>query len=170
MPDETVIRIINLILAPVVMITACGIMLNGLVVRYNWLSDRIRQVHQERLNLIEANLTEFKDRLERLYLLDHLLPKLLNHHHHIHDGLVLFYAAILVFMVDMLVIALAISTHHSWLATGVIGVFLLGVGVLLCGIVLIAHELRTSHDFVQYEAHHHCPLCQKNTYPHRTHT
>lgn len=94
----------------------------------------------------------------------------MNHHHCIHDGLVLFYAAILVFMVDMLVIVLATSTHHSWLATGVIGVFLLGVGVLLCSIVLIAHELRTSHDFVQYEAHYHCPLCQKNTYPHRTHT
>jgi hypothetical protein len=42
MSQETVVQTINLIIAPVVMLTTCGIMLNGLMVRYNWLSDYLR--------------------------------------------------------------------------------------------------------------------------------
>jgi hypothetical protein len=51
---ETIIRTISLILAPVVMITCCGIFLNGLITRYNSMSDRIRAMHHERLELLQA--------------------------------------------------------------------------------------------------------------------
>ena len=77
------------------MITACGIMLNGLIVRYSWLSDRVRSVHQERLNLLDSGLNQSKSRGERLHQLDHLLSDLLSHHHQVHDVLVLIYFAIL---------------------------------------------------------------------------
>lgn len=108
MADEAVIKTINLIIAPVVMITACGIMVNGIIVGYTWLSDRVRSIHQEQLNLLELNQNKLKG--ERLQRLNHLLADLLRHHHQVHDALVLVYLVILVFMLDMLVIALAVLT------------------------------------------------------------
>ncbi len=161
MADEAVIKTINLIIAPVVMITACGIMLNGLIVRYSWLSDRVRSVHQERLNLLELDLNQNKLKGERLHQLDHLLADWLRHHHQVHDVLVLVYLSILVFMLDMLVIALAASNDVRWLSRLVVIVFLIGIGILLGGMALIAYELRTSHHSVQLEVHQSCRLCKK---------
>lgn len=162
MVDEAVIKTINLIIAPVVMITACGIMVNGIIVRYTWLSDRVRSVHQERLNLLELDLTQSKSKGERLHQLAHLLPDLLRHHHQVHDALVLVYLSILVFMLDMLVIALAAADDVRWLSQLVVIVFLIGTGILMGGMVLIAYELRTSHHSVQLETHQSCQLCKKH--------
>ena len=160
MPNEAVIKTIDLILAPVVMVTACGIMLNGLILRYNWLSDRVRSVYQERLLLLESEIPQNSIKGDRIHHLDHLLPDLLDHHHQVHDVLVTVYLSILVFMLDMLVIALAASSDFRWLSQLVIVVFLLGIAILLWGIVLIAYELRSSHHVVQLEVHHDCHACK----------
>jgi hypothetical protein len=162
MSNETVIKTINLILAPVVMITACGIMLNGLIVRYGWLSDRARSVYQEQLNLQEQTLNQENLKDDRLYHLSHLLPDLLRHHHWVHDALIVIYLSILVFMLDMLTIAFAVSHDVKWLNQFVIVVFLIGVSILMGGIILVAHELRTSHGLMQLEVHQNCQVCKKS--------
>ncbi len=70
------------------------------------------------------------------------------------------YTSILVFMLDMLVIAIAVATNVSWLSQMVLIVFLGGVAVLFWGMVLIAYELRTSHYSIQLEVHRTCRLCR----------
>lgn len=50
MANEAITKTIELVIAPVVMITACAIMLNGLIVRYASLGERLRSAHQEHLN------------------------------------------------------------------------------------------------------------------------
>jgi hypothetical protein len=167
MEHDTLVKTINLIIAPVVMITACGIMLNGLMIRYSWLSDRSRSVDQERLGLVELNLIESPEKSDRLHHLNHLLPDILKHHHQVHDVLVLIYLAIVCFVLDMLFIALAIANNSSWLNQLVIIIFLAGIAILLIGMVLIAHELRTSHHSIQLEVHQSCRLC---TQSHRHHS
>lgn len=162
MTIEAVTRTIGLIIAPVVMITACGLILNGLLTRYASIDDRLRLLNQERLNLLELDLSQNRFKADRLHELDHILPDLLRHHHLVHDVLVLVYLAILVFMLDMLVIALAISTPINWLSQFVVIVFLSGIGILFWGMVLIAHELRTSHHSIQFEVHQTCHLCRKS--------
>jgi hypothetical protein len=165
MNQETLVKTINLIIAPVVMLTTCGIMLNGLIVRYNWLSDRVRLVQQERLTLMDLDLSQSRSKSERLHQLHHLLQDLLKHHHQVHDVLVLIYLSILVFMLDMLLIAVAIANDKQWLHQLVVIVFLIGIAVMLLGMVVIAYELRTSHHSIQLEVHHGCELCEKS---HRT--
>lgn len=159
MEHDTFVKTINLIIAPVVMVTACGIMLNGLMVRYSWLSDRSRAVYQERLSLLELDLIESQPKGDRLHHLNHLLPDVLKHHHQVHNVLVLIYLAIVFFVLDMLFIALAIANNRSWLNQLVIIIFLAGIAILLLGILLIAHELRTSHHSIQLEVHQSCRLC-----------
>lgn len=153
MSQETVVQTINLIIAPVVMLTTCGIMLNGLMVRYNWLSDRVSAVDLERLHLLDMDLDRHQTKSERLHHLDRLSIDLLRHHHQVHDVLVLIYLSILVFMLDMLVIALATANNTSGLHQLVIIVFLVGIGIWLVGMVLMAAELRTSHYSIQLAVH-----------------
>ena len=164
MSHETVVRIINLIIAPVVMLTTCGIILNGLMVRYTWLTDRVRSVNQERLNLLNVEGDQHQSQRDRLHHVEHVVSDLLRHHHQVHDVLVLIYLAILVFMLDMLVIALATANDAEWLHQLVIIVFLGGISILLTGMVLIAQELRTSHHSIQLEVNQSCRICKK---PHR---
>lgn len=45
-------RTIQLILAPVVMVTACGILVNGLIGRYTNITNRLRTMAHERLELL----------------------------------------------------------------------------------------------------------------------
>ena len=162
MEHDTLVKTINLIIAPVVMITACGIMLNGLMARYSWLSDRSRSVYQERLGLLELGVMEPQPKGERLHHLNHLLPDILKHHHQVHDVLVLIYLAIVFFVLDMLFIALAIANNSSWLNQLVIIIFLAGIAILLLGMLLIAHELRTSHHSLQLEIYQNCRLCTRS--------
>ncbi|MBD2536416.1 DUF2721 domain-containing protein, partial [Nostoc flagelliforme FACHB-838] len=98
------------------MITACAIVVNGLIVRYGSLGDRLRIVNHELSDLQESDLAHNQNKAQRLQELESLLRDLLKHHHFVHDALVLTYTSILVFMLDMLVIAIAVATNASWLS------------------------------------------------------
>ncbi|GBO55684.1 hypothetical protein APA_3835 [Pseudanabaena sp. lw0831] len=179
MPSEAVVKTIGLIIAPVVMITACSIMQNGLIAHYNSLEERIRQVNHKIISLLETDLsqnsikTELPENLDsqlalkadRLHHLEHhLLPHLFHRHHILHDVLGLVYLAILTQILDMLVIAIAVTTDVGWLSQLVLGVFLIGIGILFAGIVLVSYELRTSHESIQLETHHNCQQCKQKSY------
>ena len=153
---EEVTKTINLIIAPVVTITACAIVVNGLIVRYGSLGDRLRTVNHELSDLQESDLAHNRNKAQKVQELEVLL----RHHHFVHDALVLTYTSILVFMLDMLVIAIAVATNVSWLSQMALIVFLGGVAVLFWGMVLIAYELRTSHYSIQIEVHRTCRLCR----------
>jgi hypothetical protein len=157
---EEVTKTINLIIAPVVTITTCAIMVNGLIIRYGSLGDRLRTVNQRLSDLQESDLTDNGDKAQKVQELEFLLRDLLRHHHFVHDALVLTYTSILVFMLDMLVIAIAVATNISWLSQMALIVFLGGVAVLFGAMVLIAYELRTSHYSIQLEVHRTCRLCR----------
>jgi hypothetical protein len=59
---EEVAKTIDLIIAPVVTITACAVMINGLITRYGSLGDRLRTVNPEPIWLtIRAKLREDKN-------------------------------------------------------------------------------------------------------------
>jgi Protein of unknown function (DUF2721) len=162
MPTEAIVKTISLIIAPVVMISACAIIVNGLIVRYATLGERARVMYLEQLNLLEQDLKEKEVRRNRLHDVEHLLPDLLEHHHQVHSVLVLIYLAILIFLLDMIVIAVAVSTNIPWLSQAVIIVFLMGVGFLFWGMVLISIELSSSHGMLQKEMQLTCQLCKKS--------
>ena len=157
---EEVTKTINLIIAPVVTITACAVLINGLIVRYGSLGDRLRTVNQGLSDLQESDLAHNRNKAQKVQELESLLRDLLKHHHFVHDALVLTYTSILVFMLDMLIIAIAVATNVSWLSQMALIVFLGGVAVLFGAMVLIAYELRTSHYSIQLEVHRACRLCR----------
>jgi hypothetical protein len=162
MTSGTIVEAISLILAPVVMITSCAILQNGLISHYSAISNHLRSVNQEILSFSEIDLSNNPSKATHLHDLEHLLlPDLFHRNHIVHNVLGWVYVAILVLIVDMFTIAIAISTGIHWLAQAVLIIFLVGVGILFWSIMLISRELRTSHRSLQLEVHHTCDLCQQ---------
>jgi hypothetical protein len=158
MTADMVARTIQLILAPVVMISACGLVLTGLLARYAAVNDRLRALARERLELWPG-MAASDDALEpaaglaaeRRALIDGQTPGLLRHHRLLHDAVLAVYTAVLVFVACMFVIALAALTERDWLASAALVLFLGGTAILLAGVLLTAVEVRTSHEAVQFE-------------------
>jgi hypothetical protein len=159
MTIEDISRIIQLILAPVVMITSCAILVSGMLTVYAATNDRMRALTRERLDLLHgpqgilslamAEGNSFKT--ERLHEIDAQLPRLLRRHETIHRAVLAVYSAILIFVASMFIIAAAAIVRTSALATFSLVGFLAGTAVLLAGILLMASEVRTSNQAVQYE-------------------
>jgi hypothetical protein len=156
MSAETVARTIQLILAPVVMVTACAILLGGLLSHYAAINDRLRALARERLDLLRqaSAAAPIADPFnsERLEEIDKQVPDLLHRHRLERDAVLSVYAAVLVFLVTMLVIAVAAVANSAEMATVALIVFLAGTGALSWGVWLTAVEVHRSHRAVEYEA------------------
>lgn len=149
MNAEMIARTIGFILAPAVMVTACAVTLNGLLTHYAAINDRLRVLVKERLELlVEASPGLFLG--ERLEEIDTQLPQLLMRHKLMRDSILLVFIAVLLYVVSMLVIALA-AFGADWIATLALGLFLLSTAVLLSGTLLTAMEIYRSHSAVGYE-------------------
>jgi len=151
MTVETVTHTIQLILAPVVMLTACGLLLNSLVVRYGAIAEHLRALSRERLDMLRGARDTTLDR-ERLTEIKTQVPELLRRHKHLHDALLLVYASVLVFIGSMFVIAVATAANSALLTNVVLVMFLFGVGLLFAGVLVVMVEVRNSHRVSQFEA------------------
>ncbi len=147
---ENVSRIIQLILAPAVIISACAIIVGGLVSRAAAVNDRIRVMNRERVDLLGQGATHSLAK-ERLREIDQQIPDLLHRLRLSHHAVTATYGAILVLIGDMLVIAVAALTNNvvaGWLA---LLVFLSGAALLGLAVVLTIRELQKSLTSIKYE-------------------
>ncbi len=154
MDIQTVTRTIQLILAPVVMVSACALILVGLLNRYSAIANRLRAITRERLELLAMQSdSEHAPQLadQRLEQIDAQLPLLQRHHKQVHDAVLFVYYAIAAYIADMFVIALAVSTSALWLSTAVLLLFLVGMGCLFAAVLFMAREIRTSHQALHFE-------------------
>jgi hypothetical protein len=159
MSVEAIARTIQLMLAPVVMVTSCALLVGGMLTRYTAINDLMRALTRERLELLRGQGgalsvvamagDAFKE--ERLHEIDTQLPSLLRQHELIHHGALATYLAISLFVLSMFVIALAAGSSSAALATTALVVFLLGTAALLVGVLLIGLEIRISNQAVRYQ-------------------
>jgi uncharacterized membrane protein (DUF485 family) len=143
-------RTIQLILAPVVMVSAASIFVSGLLAHYQAINDRVRALVRERFDLL-ANASLGRLTPERLAEIDAQLPLLLRRHRLVRDALLAVYASILALVISMCVIALTATAWAGWIATLVFGIFVIGVLALLLGVVLTVLEVRSSDGALRFE-------------------
>ena len=150
MSAETVTRTIQLILAPVVMLSACSIFVGGLLSHYAAINDRIRALAHERFELLRGPRD---DRLvaERLEEIDVQLPALLRRHGLVQHALLAAYLGILILVASMCVIALSATVSAEWLVSLVLAMFVVGILAVLLSVVLISVEVRTSQQAIGFE-------------------
>ena len=156
---QSIGTVIQLIVAPVVMVTSCAILIGGMLTQYAALNDRLRAMTRERLELLrttgdalsvsEATATPYH--AERLKEIDTQLPWLLHRHRIVHNAVLMTYTAILLLVVSMGFIAAAALAHSAFAASTALLVFLGGAALMGVGLVLIAEEIRMSHRAVSYE-------------------
>jgi hypothetical protein len=148
MDVETLARTIQIILAPVVMITSCAIILGGLWSHASSINDRLRAMNRERLDLWRAPSADAYT-AERMLEIDTQAPLLLRRHRRVRDAIVTIYVAILVYISSMFATAGAALLNIS--ATLALLLFLAGTLLLLSGVLLAILEIRISQSALEYE-------------------
>jgi hypothetical protein len=156
MTPQMIATTVQLVIAPVVMISACSIFVNGLLTRYGPINDRMRLMARERMELelgpaqnAPAPKTPFV--LERLSQIDYQLPRLVHRHRLIRNAVLAVYLSTLLFVVDMFVIAASVLTNAEWITTLILVTLLLGIVALFVAVVFAIIEVRRSHLEVAYE-------------------
>jgi hypothetical protein len=150
---DDIARSIQLILAPVVMVTACAITLGGLHAHYQAINDRLRAMARERLDLLRPPMASDSIARERMDEIDYQAPDLLRRHLLVRNALLAIQTAVAIFVACMLAIALASVTTSTVIAVSVLILFLVGTLMLLVGVVISAIEIRVSHRALAYEVH-----------------
>jgi hypothetical protein len=148
---ETITRTIQLILAPVVMVSACAIFVGGLLSHYEAINGRMRNMARERLEILRTSADADRFLNERLAELDAELPQLLQRHALVHHALLAAYFGILILVASMCAIAFSAVTAAEWLVALVLAMFVAGILAILLSVVLIALEVRTSRRAVTFE-------------------
>ena len=148
MDVETLARTIQSILAPVVMISACAIILGGLWGHASSINDRLRAMNHERLELWRAASVDAYT-TERLHQIDTQTPTLMGRHRRVIQAIVTMYGAILVYIVSMFAIAAASVVNIS--ALPALLLFLAGTTLLLVAILLAILEIRISQTAIEFE-------------------
>jgi hypothetical protein len=161
MTIDAIIRTIQLMLAPVVMVTACTSYINMLSFDYQFIVSNIRSISREHLDLLQAassNATGVSvstlDAVskERLHEIENELPSLLQRHGFIRNALLCINIAILIFIASMFFIAVAEFTNIPPGAFIALLTFLVGIGMVFIGVVQIIRDHSRSHGDVIYEA------------------
>jgi uncharacterized protein DUF2721 len=154
---EAITRTIQLVLAPVVMVSACSIFVGGLLSRYTNLSDRMRAMTSERLDLPRRVSAAEHDsdvlKAERLREIDVELPDLAHRHRLLHHAVLAMYVAILILVACMCLTAVSALVPADWIMGLVLVLFVCGVLAMLPGVALVALEVRTSQRALQFEVH-----------------
>ena len=153
MDVQTAAKTIQLILAPVVMVSACGILLTGMLGHFGNINDRIRRLTAERLELSQLQPAEGHEALarERLTEIDHEVPMLIDRHLQVRHAILLANTAVAILVVSMFVIAAAALGHSAATGTVALFVFLAGTAAVMGSAVFMALEVRNSHRAVSYE-------------------
>lgn len=169
MSAADVSKTIQLIIAPVVLVTACALIQNAILGRYAAIGQYMRSIALERLQLLRSNETIDPLYMERLQEIDRQIPLLTQRHRLLQNTIVVVYSAMCIFLLNMFAIALTVAVNASSAATFTILLFLFGTGVLLSGVCLATFEIRMSHRAICYETNRiaslHAPL-KPSSLPH----
>jgi|SRR5579884_1086962 len=150
---ESINRIIQLIVTPAVMLSACAILAGGVINRSAAINGRLRALNREHLELlgVQSNTNAFALSAQRIRIIDAQFADLLRRLHMENNALLALYCAIIIFILDMIIIAGLALTDERWLGLAVLG--FLGAGILLIGLAIgfVVYEVHISLHSITYE-------------------
>jgi Protein of unknown function (DUF2721) len=147
----TVAQSIQIIIAPTVMVSACTLVLNGILGRYGEAGNRIRALVRERADFLASDDVPIQLYNQALSMIDQQLIDLARRHRLLQKIALMIYGAILLFLLSMVTIAIARLFDTFSNAAIAIILFLLGTGTLLFGVILTISEVHVSHQAIHTE-------------------
>lgn len=149
----SIIELIQLMLAPGIMISACGLLLLGMNNKYSIVVGRIRILNEEKRKL--ANLSDQKDfsyqqniRIESIHK---QLNLLLNRVRLVRNAVLLYTVAIGFFILTSLFIGLSFAGMILKIDSLIAVSFLIGMIFVLTGITFAAIETIRGYEIIQLE-------------------
>jgi hypothetical protein len=148
---ESINRLIQLIVTPAVMLSACAILVSGVLNRSAAINDRLRTLNREQMELLGVQASASAISARRVRIIDTQFSDLLRRLRIENCAILALYCAVIIFILDMISIAGLATTDLPWLGMTAIGFF--GMGILIVGFAIgcVAYEVRISLRSITYE-------------------
>ena len=155
MPNITsIVEIIQLMLAPGIMISACGLLLLGMNNKYSLVVNRIRLLNEERRKAIRKT-TEEKDfnyqETQRLESISMQISSLVFRVKLVRNAVLSYTLAVALFVLTSLLIGFGFLFELTRLNSFITILFLFGMISVLCGVVFAAYETYKGYEIVNFE-------------------
>lgn len=142
--------LIQTMLAPGIMISACGLLLLGMNNKYSIVVNRIRLLNEERRKLHYEEL-EKSDKKKRHKSIDTQIEKLSYRVELVRNAVFSYSLAVAFFVIASVLIGINQLSGYSGFGWGVISIFLIGMIFVFAGIVFAAIETWKGYKIVQIE-------------------
>jgi VIT1/CCC1 family predicted Fe2+/Mn2+ transporter len=148
--SDSVSGLIQIMLAPAIMISACGLLLLGMNNKYSLVVNRIRLLNEERRRLRTEE--EIKSNKKKRHKSIELQISKLNYRISLIRNAVFSYSlAVAFYIISSLLIGLNQQNSYTGLSWAVIITFLAGMLFVLAGIIFAALEVWKGYKIVQIE-------------------
>ncbi len=149
MPD--VALSIQTLLSPVIMISACGLLLLGMLNRYGRINDRLRELGRERMSLFSQKGEKVAD--THLEGIDNQIPDLLMRNSLLKNAVLCLFLSVIAFVLVIFSIALGMFMASHVGVVMAFCTFLMGEVFVFIGMIFMAREIQVSNNAVSYEIH-----------------
>jgi ABC-type sugar transport system permease subunit len=149
----SIIQIIQLMLAPGLMISACGLLLLGMNNKYSLVVNRIRLLNEERRRFFsKAGEREFSyEETVRLESISKQINELVTRVSLVKNAVLYYTVAVALFVVTSLFIGLLYFFEVTGLNIFVTFLFLCGMISVLIGVIFAATETKKGFDIIKLE-------------------
>jgi hypothetical protein len=150
---SSIIEIIQLMLAPGLMISACGLLLLGINNKYSIVVNRIRLLNEERrrvLRKIDDPDFRYQENV-RFESISKQLEKLAYRVKLVRNAVLFYTLAVALFVVTSLLIGFGYLFDITPLNSFITTCFLLGMVSVLCGVIFAAYETYKGYQIVKFE-------------------
>jgi hypothetical protein len=154
MPDiSSIVQIIQLMLAPGIMISACGLLLLGMNNKYSLVVNRIRLLNEERrraLHKLGDAEFNFQENV-RFESISKQLEKLSYRVGLVRNAVLSYTIAVALFVITSLLIGIGYLFELTRLNSIITIFFLLGMVSVLVGVIFAAYETYKGYEIVKFE-------------------
>ena len=151
--NSSIVQIIQLMLAPGLMISACGLLLLGMNNKYSLVVNRVRLLNEERRRfLIKNSGRDFSyEENVRIESISKQITHLLVRVKLVRNAVLSYTIAVAFFVLTSLFIGLQFASDEIHLTALIIGPFLLGMLSVVVGIIYAAYETKKGYDIISLE-------------------
>lgn len=155
--DFSIVSLIQSMLAPGVMINACGLLLLGMNNKYSVVVNRIRLLNEERRKFYSKAGADELEFIEEIHIksISIQLEKLMKRLKLVRNAVVSYSVAIGVFVLNSFFIGINYFFQSNFLDRGSIILFTVGMLLVLIGVSFAATESMRGYDIVDFEVKSH---------------
>ena len=151
--SQTITQVIQAMLAPGLMISACGLLLLGINNKYSLIVNRIRLLNMEKRAIVSKSATTKLDFEERIRLKSILsqMDKLLFRIFLVRNGVLSYFAAIAFVIFSSLIIGIEFLLNNSSYENVAISFFFLSILSVFIGIIFAGYEVILGNKIIKLE-------------------